>query len=118
MVKDPGFIQLTRVLEPRYVLPSRKYLVDKILPKVHGDVTSCVEKEIEAVTYFSFTTDVWSANAGNASLSLTTHWLTENFVKKSAVLHVQPLEDSHTGEYLAEVYKKMLDGWGISHNQD
>ena len=30
---------------------------------------------------------------------------------------MQPLVDSHTGEYLAEVYKKMLDGWGISHNQ-
>ena len=93
-------------------------MVDKILPRVHGDVTSWVKKEIEAVAHFSFTTDAWSASAGNASLlSVTAHWLTENFVKKSAVLHVQPLVDSHTGEYLTEVYKKMLDRWGISHNQ-
>ena len=43
-------------------------MVDKILPKVHGDVTSWVEKEIEAVAYFSFTTDAWSASVGNAPL--------------------------------------------------
>ena len=35
----------------------------------------------------------------------------------SAVLHVQPLEESHTGEYLAQVYKKMLTGWEINQDQ-
>ena len=118
VVEDPGFIRLVSVLEPRYVIPSRKYLVDKVLPTVHSDVTSQVKNEIETVSYFSFTTDAWSAAAGNASLlSLTAHWLTDNFFKKSAVLHVQPLEDSHTGVYLAEVYKKMFDNWKISANQ-
>ena len=118
VIEDPGFVRLLRVLEPRYVIPSRKYLVDKVLPTVHSDVTSWVKNEIETVSYFSFTTDAWSATAGNASLlSLTAHWLTDNFLKKSAVLHVQPSEDSHTGEYLAEVYKKMFSNWNISANQ-
>ena len=31
VVEDPGFIRLVSVLEPRYVIPSRKYLVDKVL---------------------------------------------------------------------------------------
>ena len=63
--------------------------------------------------YFSFTTDAWSACAGTASLlSLTAHWLTDDFTRISAVLHVQPLEDSHT--HLGGIYKKMLEGWGIS----
>lgn len=93
-------------------------MVDKVLPIIYSDVTSWVRNEIETVFYFSFTTDAWSAAADNASLlSLTAHWFTENFVKKSAVLHVQPLEDSHTGEYLAEVYKKMFDNWKISITQ-
>lgn len=30
---------------------------------------------------------------------------------------MQPLEDSHTGEFLAEVYKEMFDNWKISANQ-
>ena len=61
-------------------MPSRKFLVDKVLPTVHSDVTSWVKNEIETVSYISFTTDAWSAAAGNASLlSLTAHWLTDNF---------------------------------------
>ena len=33
-VEDLGFVRLLQVLEPRYSLPSRKYLVKKILPVV------------------------------------------------------------------------------------
>ena len=51
-----------------------------------------MKSEIKGVTHFSFTTDVWSASAGDCSLlSLAAHWLTELFDKRSSVLHVQPL---------------------------
>jgi len=77
-----------------------------------------VKTEIARVSHFSFTTDAWSSSGGGCSLlSLTAHWLNEDFVKKSAVLHVQPLEESHTGEYLAQVYRKMLSGWEINQDQ-
>ena len=70
--------------------------------------------DTEGVSHFSFTTDAWNASAGSCSLlSLTAHWLTESFVKKSAVLHIQPLEEFHTNVYLGAVYK-MLDSWEIS----
>ena len=117
-MEDFGFVRLLRVLEPRYHLPSRKYFVDKVLPLVHDDVKTRVKTETARVSHFSFTTDAWSASCGGCSLlSLTAHWLTEEFVKKSAVPHVQPLEESHTGEYLAQVYKKMLTGWEINQDQ-
>ena len=57
-------------------------------------------------------TDAWSASAGVCFL--TAHWLTELFDKRSSVLHVQPLQESHTGEYLGVIYKRMLDHWEIS----
>ena len=64
---------------------------------------SWVKSKIEGVTHFSFTTDAWSTSADSFSLlSLTAHWLTELFAKRSAVLHVQPLQDSHTGKYIWE----------------
>ena len=34
LMEDIGFVRLLQVLEPRYILPSRKYLVNKILPVV------------------------------------------------------------------------------------
>jgi len=69
---------------------------------------SKVRGKIQIVNHFSFTTGSRSACAGTASLlSLMTHWLTDDFTRKSAVLHVQPLEDAHTG---GGIYKKMLEG--------
>ena len=40
------------------------------------------------------------------------------FTKRSAVLHVQPLQESHTDEYLGVVYKRVLDHWEISTDKD
>ena len=74
VVEDMGFIWLVKALEPRYTVPSRKYLIEKVLPVVHYDVMSKVREKIENVEYFIFITDAWSACAGTASLlSLTAH---------------------------------------------
>jgi hypothetical protein len=34
IVEDNGFVRLVNILEPRYKLPSRKYLVETVLPKM------------------------------------------------------------------------------------
>ena len=51
LVEDLGFVQLLQVLEPKYSLPSRKYLVEKILPVVHDEVMLWVKSEIKGVTH-------------------------------------------------------------------
>lgn len=93
LVENLGLVWLLQVIEPRYSLPSRKYFVEKLLPKIYYEVKSRVKSKTDGVSHFSFTTDAWSASTGKCSLlSLTAHWLTESFVKKSAVLYIQPLE--------------------------
>ena len=84
LVEDIGFVRLLQVLEPKYSLPSRKYLVEKILPVVHDEVMLWAKSEIKGVTHFIFTTDAWSASAGSSCslLSLTAHWLTELFTNR------------------------------------
>ena len=118
IVEDPGFIRLVRELEPRYSLPSRKYVTGKILPQIHSKVKAAVNKQLAGVRFFSFTTDAWSSDDGGASLlSLTVHWLTDTFARNPAVLQVMPLEESHTGEYMAGKYLEMLAEWEMKHDQ-
>ena len=81
-------------------------------------ITACVKSEIVNVQWFSFTTDIWSTDVGSHSLlSLTAHWLTDSFERKSAVLHAQSFPGEHTGEMICSKYKEMLAGWGIKHEQ-
>ena len=52
--------------------------------------------------------------ASESLLSLTAHWISADFEKVSAVLHVLTLEGSHTGVYICEKFTEMLSNWNIS----
>ena len=55
--------------------------------------------------------------SNDSLLSLTAHWLTDSFVKRSAVLHAQSFPGLHTGENICHTYETMLDGWRIKKEQ-
>ena len=118
IVSDPGFVRLLGTVEPRYQIPSRKYITDKALPDIASDVKAKVEMTMNGVQWFSFTSDIWSTGISNDSLlSLTAHWLTESFERMQAMLHAQSIPGSHTGALILSKYKAMLDKWGIRHEQ-
>ena len=101
IVEDTGFLRLMKEMEPRYVVPSRKYITDVILPQIMNGTASEVKKELSSAQWYSFTRDIWSTEVSNdCLLSFTVHWLTDLFEKKEAVLHAQPLPGSHSGEVL------------------
>ena len=98
-------------MESRYFLPSRKYFTETVIPRIHRGIEAEVKKEIAGVKWFSFTTDIFTL------LSLTTHWVNNNFERKSAVLNAQTLHEAHTGEYICSQYKDMLGHWEIKDEQ-
>lgn len=102
IVEDEGCKNLLYSLEgPRYNIPSRRYVTETVMPKILAGIKLEVQKELVGEEHFSFTTDIWSSDNGHASLlSLTAHWVTSSFVRKSAVLHAEPIYESHTGAYL------------------
>jgi len=68
-----------------------------------------VSKLIGTAKYINLTTDIWSSSVNITSLlSLTAHWIDDAFVKVSAVLHVQAMEESRTGEHIATQMERML----------
>jgi len=117
IVEDIGFNHFVKALKPRYVIPSRKYLSENVIPKIHEGMKVELMKKVHSpgVTSYNFTTDAWSTtSAGESLLSLTAHWVQDNFVWASAVLHVATLEGSHTGALIAEKLEDMLSHWKIS----
>ena len=113
IVDNIGFMQLLKALEPRYLLPSRRYVTETILLKLKDEITAKLKVELAGVEYFSFTIDIWSTDVSNDSLlSLTAHWLTDLFVMRSAVLHAQSFSGSHTGENIWRTY-----GWSIKKEE-
>ena len=47
-------------------------------------------------------------------ISLTAHWLNENFEFKHRVLHCREMEGEHTGQNICNYIKDMLSNWNIT----
>ena len=118
MVEDVGFKRVLQILEPRYKCPSRKYFTDTIVPKINTGMKKEVSKLIGGAKRISFTTDIWSNSVNTTCLlSLTAHWINDEFAKGSAVLHAQPIQEAHTGEHIAAQMENMLQNWEIPRDK-
>ena len=60
-----------------------------------------IKKKLEEMQYVSLTTDIWSSDVNSDSLlSVTAHWVDNNWQPPLAVLQAHSLEERHTGEYV------------------
>ena len=118
LVDDVEFNHLVSALEPHHVIPSRRYITETIMPKLHENCKKGVECQHKGVQHFSFTSDLWSTTVSvNPLMNLTAHWVTDDFVRKRAVLHAQSFEGSHTGDQIHRKFQDMLTHWGIQEHQ-
>ncbi len=62
IVEDSGFKALIKSLEPRYSLPSRRYITETVIPIITEEITVKVEAELAQVQYLSFTTYIWTTD--------------------------------------------------------
>ena len=119
VVENSGFKALIHALAPKYRIPSRKYLAEKVIPNTAQGIRAEVQAKLqEGADYISFTTDVWSSDVNSDSLlGLTAHCVDGNFQRKSAVLQAHSLDDRHTGEYIAMQLLKMLESWKVDSSK-
>ena len=118
VVSNVGFKRLMEHLEPRYIIPSRHYIVDKTIPRMHEEVKKCIAAHVEKANAISFTTDIWSSDHRPLSLlSLTAHWVDTDFTLQRAVLHAREFRGSHTADAITHAMEEMLHGWKIEKNK-
>ncbi|XP_026284719.2 zinc finger BED domain-containing protein 4-like [Frankliniella occidentalis] len=117
IVEDKGFRALINLLEPRYVLPSRKWLSGKGLPDLYQEIRGKIQEEIDgdlsAITSLSFTVDGWSSRSKEGYLSLTLQYANKEGFPKNFTLECNHFPGEHSGETIYEKVKEMTADWGI-----
>lgn len=85
VVENVGFCSLLEHLEPKYSLPSRKYISETAVSKLYNRVSSQLAVQLKDVKSMSFTADIWTSD-----VSITVHWVnTYTYALPSAVLQVK-----------------------------
>jgi len=115
VVSDLGFKRLMSLMEPRYRIKSEKFyrtmMLDEIYSRVLTKVKSVVTKD--KAPFMAFTTDCWSGTT-ESLMSLTGHFISEDWSRKQVVLNVRPMTGSHTASYIQETFLNMLEYWDIA----
>jgi len=115
VVEDTGFIRLVAELDPRFVLPNRRYLSEVVFPKIHAKPKFKVTKLLKSTEYISVTTDIWISTSCHHSFpSLTVHFVIPNSMeKKDVMLSAWQFDESHTGANISAAILSCLQEWEI-----
>jgi hypothetical protein len=114
VTSDTGFQRLLRKICPNYNIPSRKYFTDTIIPDIFQKVKTRLQTSLDKATNISLTTDIWTASTNNSPfLSITGHWLPNQFEQKRAILTVLPFSGHHTGVRIREELNKALEEYKL-----
>ena len=104
-------------MEPEYRLPSATHFThlierryEAVKEKMRGILQDCADS-------VAITADIWTSIATDNYLTVTIHYLNEEWEMKSIFSGTLPLLDSHTADNLATWIKEMVKGelkWKIT----
>ena len=114
IVEDKGFLNFLKVLDPKYTPPSRRTIMRDHLPSLYETKKGELKQKLEKVDYLSLTTDLWTSRATMGYITVTCHFITEEWVLQSAVLETAHVDEAHTSVNLASILKQITDRWEIT----
>lgn len=91
IVSDVGFLRYTHKLDPRYQVPSDKYFRCTAMPEMYVKVKSRIAEIVEAQTYISITTDIWTSRVNDAYMSITAHFVTDMLKEETCACRLSHL---------------------------
>ena len=104
IVEDIEFLHLKANVCPKYTMPSRKYFAEKIIPEMYSTIKARLQQDTHGKFSMSFTTDIWSREAGGDSfICWTAHYINKNYIREECV------RGSRTAFNISEMITKLLD---------
>ena len=79
---------------------------EKAVPKV--------QQILQAANYISITSDLWTSIANDACISLTTHYISNEWKMESVCLGTMPVSEQHTGDNISQWIEEILEKFNIS----
>jgi len=114
IVEDRGFQEFLKVIDPKYIPPSRRTIMRDYLPGLYENATEELHRQLMRVEHCSITTDLWTSQATMGYVTVTCHFLTDDWEIKSAVLDTVQIQDSHTAENIGALFLSITDKWDIT----
>ena len=114
VVDSPAFPQLLHTLDPRFQPYSRTQFSRVIIPMKYDEVKQSVKEKLDKGKFISLTTDMWTGCHNCSYITLSAHYVGDDWQMHHHCLKTQEVVSSHTAQNLAEEIHYSLDEWDIS----
>lgn len=116
-VEKRSFKEMLNTFDKQYELPGRKYFSQTAVPALYSKVKDDVQRELQEISNFALTTDMWSSVNMTPYMSLTVHYIAKDWSLKSKCLETSYTPESHTAEHLSECLQLGLHDWGLDEKK-
>ena len=114
VVESPGFKQMALAMEPRYTVPSRTHIAQKVIPRLYMETRERVVADLISTPMVAMTTDGWTSRATVSFITITAHTISDDFKMNEYVLQTRAMDESHTGIHIAEVLVDAVKEWQLT----
>ena len=114
IVESESFKSFVETLDPRYKMLSRNHYSRLAIPQKYEEVKSLVQADLDKAEHICVTTDMWTGCHQRSYMSLSAHFVTEEWQLKHFTLETREVTSSHEAENLATELKKSFEQWMIS----
>lgn len=112
VVEGIGFKQLMNYIEPGYVEPSRTHVMS-ICRKKYTTIKEELLSSLQSISNVALTTDIWTSRTVQSYLTVTVHFIADNWVMDSKVLVTREMSERHTGIHIAESLTEIAKDWNL-----
>ncbi|XP_047505129.1 E3 SUMO-protein ligase ZBED1-like [Pieris napi] len=116
IVEDRGFRKLIQSAFPFYIIPTRKYFANNLLPSRYESLREIKMVELRNVESICITADIWTSSTNDSFLGVTGHYIDKDeYVLKSILLECVLLDGSHTSINLATELLRVAEEWQVAN---
>uniref|UniRef100_A0A3Q2TAZ2 BED-type domain-containing protein n=1 Tax=Fundulus heteroclitus TaxID=8078 RepID=A0A3Q2TAZ2_FUNHE len=114
VVENAGFRHMLKTLEPRYKLPTRATFTDSALPALYKETKAKVMESMCKDSRVAITSDAWTSVATESYVTITAHYISEDWQIVSHVLQTRAIYESHTGAHMARLLLDVEEEWQLT----
>lgn len=112
LVDDTNFKNLINFLEPKYVVPSRK-TITAVIERKYDSIHDDLKMKLATSGSVSLTTDCWTSMTAASFMTVTCHYINNDWVLENYVLSTRALEENHTANNLRRALEEVVSEFDL-----
>ena len=113
LVESQSFKDFVHALDPRYIIPSRQRISQRMIPDRFETTKAALKSQLETAQTPSLTTDMWTSSSNNCYMCVTAHWVDNEFTVHTKCLAVRPAPGSHTADFISKEITDICTQWSL-----